>query len=118
MEKLLGHDSSSTKQAHSGSAYSFSSRPFQYKRPRLIQLQKAQRQAAVDEIERLMTECNAIEVAPEHDRDKALTPSAAAWERRPLLWQLVSGATKTLLVIGSSRNQIFVCIQSVIYVQA
>jgi hypothetical protein len=31
-----------------------------------------------------MTECHAVEVAPEHDRDKALTSSAAAWELCPL----------------------------------
>jgi hypothetical protein len=31
-----------------------------------------------------MKERHAVEVAPEHDRDKALTASAAAWERRPL----------------------------------
>jgi hypothetical protein len=38
----------------------------------------------VEEIERLMTECRAIEVAPEHDCDKALSSSAEQWERRPL----------------------------------
>jgi hypothetical protein len=54
VERLLGSESNITKQVLSGSAYSLASRPFQYRRPRPIPLQKAQRQAAVDEIERLM----------------------------------------------------------------
>ena len=84
VERLLGPESHSVEQAYSGSAYSFSSRPFQYRRPRVIPMQNTQRRAAVDEIERLMTECHAVEVAPEHDSDKALTPSSAEWEHRPL----------------------------------
>jgi hypothetical protein len=67
-----------------GPANTLGSRPFQYRRPRTIPLQKSKRQAAVDEIERLTTECHAVEIAPEHDGDKALTASAEAWERRPL----------------------------------
>jgi hypothetical protein len=47
-------------------------------------MQNAQRRTAVDEIDRLMTECHAVEVAPEHDSDKALTPSSVELERRPL----------------------------------
>ncbi len=84
VERLLGPESGTTRQAQSGSAYNLTSRPFQYRRPRTIPLQKIQRQAAVDEIERLMIECHAVEIAPEHDGDKALTTSAEAWERRPL----------------------------------
>jgi hypothetical protein len=83
VEQLLGSSSDSTHQARSGTN-SFATRPFQYRRPRPIPLQRSQRQAAVDEIERLITECRAIEVAPEHDGDKALSSSAEPWERRPL----------------------------------
>ncbi len=36
------------------------------------------------EIDRLEHVCGAIKSAPFHDRDKALTRSAAAWELRPL----------------------------------
>ena len=36
VERLLGPESHSVEQAYSGSAYSFSSRPFQYRRPRVI----------------------------------------------------------------------------------
>jgi hypothetical protein len=100
VQKLLGPESSSTKQAQAGSAYSFSSRPFQYKRPRLIPLKKAQRQAAVDEIERLMTECHAVEVAPEHvidfGRSMGTTPAPpgtlATGARHPRLFDM-GGAT-------------------------
>ena len=84
VERLLGSESHTTKQVFSGSAYNLSARPFQYRRPRLIPLQKAQRKAAVEEIERLMQVCHAVEVAPEHDGDKALTTTSEAWERRPL----------------------------------
>ncbi len=57
VERLLGPESDSTRQAHSGTAYSFTTRPFQYRRPRPIPLRRDQRRAAVEEIERLMTEC-------------------------------------------------------------
>jgi hypothetical protein len=84
VEQLLGPASDSTHQARLGTTYSFATQPYQYQRPRPIPLQRAQRAAAEDEIERLITECRAIEVAPEHDGDKALSPSAEPWERRPL----------------------------------
>ncbi len=40
--------------------------------------------AAAAEIDRLIHLCGAVEIAPAHDRDKALRPDAAVWERRPL----------------------------------
>jgi hypothetical protein len=49
-----------------------------------IRLAAAQLAAAAAEIDRLKHVCKAVETAPQHDRDKALRPSAAAWERLPL----------------------------------
>jgi hypothetical protein len=41
VERLLGSESHTTKQVLSGSAYNLSARPFQYRRPRPVSLQKA-----------------------------------------------------------------------------
>ena len=82
--RLLGSENPSTRQARDGCAYSLVQRPFQVRRPRPIRLAAGGLQAAAEEIERLEHVCGAIESAPEHDRDKALSPSAAGWELRPL----------------------------------
>jgi hypothetical protein len=82
--RLLGSKNPSTRQARDGCAYSLVQRPFQVRRPRPIRLAAGGLQAAAEEIERLEHVCGAIESAPEHDRDKALSPSAAGWELRPL----------------------------------
>jgi hypothetical protein len=82
--RLLGFEDPSTRQAREGCAYNLAQRPFQIRRPRPIRLNAGGLQAATEEIERLEHECHAIESAPEHDRDKALSPSAPSWELRPL----------------------------------
>ena len=81
---LLGTDDPTSIQAAQGCAYTFRQRPYQYRRPRPIRLAAAQMAAAAAEIDRLMHQCGAVELAPAHDRDKALRPDAALWERRPL----------------------------------
>ena len=82
--RLLGTDDPTAAQALHGCAYNLETRPFQIRRPRPIRLAAGGLQAASAEIDRLEHVCGAIESAPSHDRDKALTRSAAAWERRPL----------------------------------
>ena len=82
--RLLGADHPTAAQARNGCAYNLAQRPFQYRRPHTIRLQAGALQAASTEIERLEQVCYAVESAPMHDRDKALTPSAASWELRPL----------------------------------
>ena len=82
--RLLGSEDPSTRQARDGCAYNLAQRPFQIRRPRPIRLNAGGLRAAQEEIERLEHVCRAIEAAPEHDRDKALTPSAPEWELRPL----------------------------------
>jgi len=83
---LLGIDDPTSIQAAQGCAYSFQQRPYQYRRPRPIRLARDQMGAAAAEIDRLIHLCGAVEMAPAHDRDKALRPDAAVWERRPLRW--------------------------------
>ena len=82
--RLLGHTNPSAVQAAQGCAYTFMQRPYQYRRPRSIRLGSFQLAAAVAEIDRLMYVCGAVEAAPSHDRDKALRPNAAPWERAHL----------------------------------
>ncbi len=81
---LLGPDDPTSIQAAQGCAYTFQQRPYQYRRPRPIRLAGNQMAAAAAEIDRLIRQCGAVETAPAHDRDKALRPDAAGWERRPL----------------------------------
>jgi hypothetical protein len=81
---LLGTNDPTSIQATQGCAYSFQQRPYQYWRPRPIRLAGDQMGAAAAEIDRLIHLCGAVEMTPAHDRDKALRPDAAVWERRPL----------------------------------
>jgi hypothetical protein len=78
---LLGPDGPTSLTALGGSAYNFHSRPFQYSRPRSIRLDRLQATAVTAELRRLRTKCYAVEPAPEHDGDEALTLAASAWER-------------------------------------
>ena len=82
--RLLGSENPTATQARDGCAYSLTQRPFQIRRPRPIRLQAGGLHAAAAEIDRLEHICGAVESAPPHDRDKALSPSAATWELRPL----------------------------------
>ena len=84
--RLLGADSHTAAQAAHGCAYNLGQRPYQIRRPRPISLAAGPMQAAAAEIDRLMHVCGAVEFAPEHDRDKALSETAEAWERCPLPW--------------------------------
>jgi hypothetical protein len=81
---LLGADSHTAAQAAHGCAYNLGQRPYQIRRPRPILLAAGPIQAAAAEIDRLMHVCGAIKFAPEHDRDKALSETAEAWEQCPL----------------------------------
>ena len=81
---LLGQDDATSIHAAEGCPYTFHQRPYQYRRPRPIRLAAPQMAAASEEIDRLLHVCGAVEIAPAHDRDKALRPSAPAWERVPL----------------------------------
>ena len=76
LHALLGRDSSAVISAREGSAYNFERRPFQYARPRSIRLDRFQTAAVSAELHRLRFDCHAIEVAPEHDGDKALQTHA------------------------------------------
>ncbi len=76
LSALLGRDSSAVIAARGGSAYNFERRPFQHVRPRAIRLDRFQTAAVSEELRRLRFDCNAIEVAPEHDGDKALQTHA------------------------------------------
>jgi hypothetical protein len=84
LSALLGHDSSAVIAARGGSAYNFERRPFQHVRPRAIRLDRFQTAAVSEELHRLRFVCNAVEVAPEHDGDKALGTHAPTWERSEL----------------------------------
>jgi hypothetical protein len=81
---LLGTEAVTSIEARGGSAYNFLTRPFQHRRPRTIRLNNAQQAVVASEISRLQLDCQAVEDAPPHDGDKALLPSAPAWERAPL----------------------------------
>jgi hypothetical protein len=78
---LLEPDDPTSVTALGGSAYNFHTRPFQYSRPRSIRLDRFQTSAVTMELRRLQTECYAVELAPEHDGDKAIMASASALER-------------------------------------
>jgi hypothetical protein len=84
--RLLGECHPTTVQARTGGAYSLAQRPFPGHRPHVIRLKAGGLQAAAAEIERLELVCGAVESAPAHDRDKALTAAASDWELRPLPW--------------------------------
>ena len=84
LEPILGKDSVTCIQATGGSAYNFTTRPFQYSRPRSLRLDRAQQAAVSAEITRLQHDCHAVEDAPPHDGDKALLSSAPEWEKTPL----------------------------------
>jgi hypothetical protein len=88
---LLGTDDPTSIQAAQGCAYTFHQRPYQYRRPRPIRLAGDQMGAVAAEIDRLIQQCGAVEMAPAHDRDKALRPDAAVWERPPLRGGVVAG---------------------------
>jgi hypothetical protein len=81
---LLGEDNPTTTQAFRGCAYNFGQRPYQIRRPRPIRLAADSLRAGSAEIDRLREVCGAVESAPAHDRDRALTSWASAWELRPL----------------------------------
>jgi hypothetical protein len=81
---LLGEDNLTTTQAFRGCAYNFGQRPYQIRRPRPIRLAADSLRAASAEIDRLREVCGAVESAPAHDRDRALTSWASAWELHPL----------------------------------
>ncbi len=53
-------------------------------RPRSIRLDRFQSAVVAEELHRLRFVCNAVEVAPEHDGDKALRTTAPTWERSEL----------------------------------
>ena len=79
--ELLGASEPTTLAAAGGSAYNFHSRPFQYSRPKPLRLDRLQTKAVADEISRLRHVCNAVELAPPHDSDKALLQQAPSWEK-------------------------------------
>ena len=70
--------------ARHGAAYRFSEKPHQYRRPKPFKLDSVQERAALTEIQRLYHKCGAIELAPEHDGDRALRPGAAKYELQPM----------------------------------
>ena len=85
VERLLGRDSGATAVAWNGSAYNFTQRPYQYKRPRPVSLSAEGRRAASIELDRLQFECGAVEPAPSHDGDKCLLSSTVeSWEMEDL----------------------------------
>ena len=84
VERLLGADNPTARQSVDGCAYSLAQRPYQIRRPRPIRLATCALRAASLEIDRLERVCGAVESAPMHDRDKALTSAAEEWELRPL----------------------------------
>ena len=84
IDALVGAASEAARTAQGGSAYNFHSRPFQYSRPRSLRLGSLETAAATEELNRLTHQCRAVEIAPEHDGDKALLNTAPAWERTPL----------------------------------
>ena len=81
---LVGAASDAARTAQGGSAYNFHSRPFQYSRPRPFRLGSLETAAVTEELNRLTHQCRAVEIAPDHDGDKALLTTAPAWERTPL----------------------------------
>jgi hypothetical protein len=81
---LLGLTDPTTLTATGGSAYNFHTRPFQYSRSRSIRMDRFQTAAVSEELSHLRHVYQAVETAPAHDGDKAILPSAPAWEHRPL----------------------------------
>ena len=84
LDALLGKEEITSIHAWGGSAYNFTTRPFQHRRPRAIRLDRFQQAAASSEILRLHRDCHAVEYAPPHDGDKAILQSAPAWEKSRL----------------------------------
>ncbi len=78
--RLLGDDDPTAAQAANGCAYNLAQRPFQFYRPHPIRLAAGALLAASAEIDRLEHFCDAVESAPEHDRDRALTATALSLE--------------------------------------
>jgi hypothetical protein len=81
---LLGTSSHTTVQAANGCAYNLGQQPYQIRRPRPIRLAAGSIAAASSEIDRLIRVCGAVESAPAHDGDRALSTAAESWELRPL----------------------------------
>jgi hypothetical protein len=81
--RLLGATNHTAAQAEHGCAYNLGQRPYPIRRPRPIRLAAGPLQAAAAEIDRLMQVCGAVEYAPDHDRDKALSESSEEWEKCP-----------------------------------
>jgi hypothetical protein len=104
LESLLGKNTVTAIQATGGSAYNFITRPFQYGRPRTIQLDKSQQDAVVTEIARLQHDCHAVEEAPPHDGDKALLSTDPEWEKTPL--RLGSWPKERRIPIFSTRTRV------------
>jgi hypothetical protein len=63
LEAILGKDAITSIQSWGGSAYNFTTRPFQHRRPRTIRLDRAQQAAVTSEISRLHRDCHAVEYA-------------------------------------------------------
>ena len=66
-----------------GILYRFHDRPTMMRYPRPLRLNSTQTAAITTELERL-ARIGAIEPAPTHDGHKALDPTSAPWERRPM----------------------------------
>lgn len=84
VRSLLQDDASLAVQAaRRGVIYQLTARPLQLRRPRPLSLPAEQKGAALAEIQRLLTVCQAIEQVPDHDADKPLRPGCALYERQP-----------------------------------
>ena len=82
--RLVAEPQSVTVQAaRRGVVYKFVERPQQTTRPRIMRMKTAETAAVNEEITRLLQVCEAIELAPDHDCDKALGPTASRFEREP-----------------------------------
>ncbi len=66
LEAILGRDAIISIQSRGGSAYNFTTRPFQHRRPRTIRLDRAQQAAVNSEISRLHHDCQAVEYRKEN----------------------------------------------------
>ncbi len=98
--QLLADNDPTAHQVANGCAYNLAQRPYQIRRPHPIRLAAGGLWVTSAEINRLEHVCDAIESAPVHDRDRALTAAARDWELRPLPrgpWP----AEKTVPVVSS-----------------
>jgi hypothetical protein len=80
---LWGESSLTVQAARRGVAYSFDQRPAQLRRPAKMRLNQEQATAVRQETDRLHHACDAVELAPQHDSDKALTRRAQEHEVQP-----------------------------------